>query len=103
MTQDQRDEMRFRQLEDSVRQLQQLVAELKFEIDALGDVIVVTAASLDSVSRGGLLKRLGEAADAQRALDHDRAANALDTLITAAELDAAPAMGMLSKEGQPLV
>ena len=77
-------EMRIRQLEESLIQQNGTVRELRSEIEALGDALVVATAALESASPGSLIPRLVDAAALQRGHHNERAAKAIETLITSA-------------------
>ncbi|MBM9593406.1 hypothetical protein [Roseitranquillus sediminis] len=84
MNQRQEEHIRLGQLEDSVLRLEASLAELRSEVEALGDAFVMTAASLDAQSRGTFLDTLSRAAEAQRELDNERTARAIETLVVSA-------------------
>ena len=86
MTDARQQDSRIAQLEDSVLQLQQQLAEARSEIEALGEVLVVTTANLERADREAFLGRLTEAAEAQRVSENERAAKAVETLAGSAEL-----------------
>lgn len=84
MTNEQSEELRIQQLEESALRLEELVRELRSEFEALGDVLVVTIASLARHAGGEFLDRFSDAAGTQRQLDKERTARAIETLAESA-------------------
>ena len=87
MTDDQTLKMRIGQLEESRLEQGAANRELRTEVEALGDALVMMTAALEASHPGSLVPRLNKAAEAQRELQNERAATAIEMLIASAQAE----------------